>query len=106
MFFARIHHLEIIATSVFALLAFVSLPTQAAQPVTPKLAAQSISPKPTYGELLKSSAPTDWRPLDDNNTIYMELASGRVVMELAPEFAPLHAANIKALRLAVSSITA
>ena len=97
MFFARIHHLEIIATSVFALLAFVSLPTQAAQPVTPKLAAQSISPKPTYGELLKSSAPTDWRPLDDNNTIYMELASGRVVMELAPEFAPLHAANIKAL---------
>ena len=88
MFFVRVHHLEIVVASVLALLVFVSLPT---------LAAQSIPPKPTYGELLKASAPTDWRPLDNDNTIYMELASGRVVMELAPEFAPLHAANIKAL---------
>jgi cyclophilin family peptidyl-prolyl cis-trans isomerase len=59
---------------------------------------QSASPaKPGYSDLLKSAKPGDWRPLDDDNTIYLELAAGRVVMELAPQFAPLHVANIKAL---------
>jgi len=64
---------------------------------TSVLSAQSASAKPTYAELLKSSAPADWRPLDNDNTLYLELATGRVVMELAPQFAPLHAANIKTL---------
>ena len=31
------------------------------------------------------------------NTLYMELPAGRVIIELAPEFAPHHAANIVAL---------
>jgi peptidylprolyl isomerase len=53
--------------------------------------------KPSYGDLIKSSKPSDWRALDNDNTLYLELASGRVVMELAPAFAPQHAANIKAL---------
>lgn len=53
--------------------------------------------KPGYSDLLKSSKPTDWRALDDDNTLYFELASGRVVMELAAPFAPQHVANIKAL---------
>lgn len=48
-------------------------------------------------DILAASAPTDWRPLDPTNTLYLELPSGRVVMELAPGFAPLHAANIKTL---------
>lgn len=39
----------------------------------------------------------DWRPLDAENTIYMDLPAGRVVIELIPEFAPLNVANIKAL---------
>lgn len=41
--------------------------------------------------------PPAWRPLDPNDTLYMELTSGRVVIELAPIFAPNHVANIKAL---------
>ncbi len=48
-------------------------------------------------ELLAASSPADWRPLDPHNTLYLELASGRVVIELAPQFAPLHVANIRAL---------
>jgi peptidylprolyl isomerase len=48
-------------------------------------------------EVLKASTPDDWRPLDPENTIYVELAMGRVVIELAPEFAPLHVENVKAL---------
>jgi cyclophilin family peptidyl-prolyl cis-trans isomerase len=62
--------------------------------------AKAAAPKPaytSYGDLLKSSQPSDWRALDAENTLYLELAAGRVVMELAPAFAPQHAANIKAL---------
>ena len=47
--------------------------------------------------VLARSAPTDWRALDPENTLYLELTSGRVVIELAPQFAPGHVANIKAL---------
>lgn len=48
-------------------------------------------------DILAASAAADWRPLDPANTLYMELAGGRVVIELAPGFAPLHAENIKTL---------
>ncbi len=47
--------------------------------------------------VLAESLPADWRPLDDENTLYMELPSGRVVIEMAPAYAPNHVANIKAL---------
>jgi peptidylprolyl isomerase len=48
-------------------------------------------------EVLAASSPSDWRPLDPENTLYVELSTGRVVIELAPAFAPLHVANIKTL---------
>jgi len=48
-------------------------------------------------EILTSSKPADWRSLDPENVLYLELASGRVVIELAPDFAPQHVANVKAL---------
>ena len=48
-------------------------------------------------DILKASKPSEWRPLDPDNTLYVELPSGRVVIELAPAFAPLHADNIRAL---------
>ena len=47
--------------------------------------------------VLAGSKPTDWRPLDPENTLYLEVAAGRVVIELAPNFAPKHVANVKAL---------
>jgi len=52
----------------------------------------------TMAEVLAASTAADWRPLDPAYTLYMELDSGPVVIELAPDFAPEHAANI--LRLA------
>jgi peptidylprolyl isomerase len=52
----------------------------------------------TMAEVLAAAAPADWRPRDAGHTLYLELDSGRVVIELAPRFAPEHAANI--LRLA------
>lgn len=51
----------------------------------------------TTAEVLEASTPGDWRPLDPANTLYLDLAAGRVVIELAPAFAPNHVANIKAL---------
>jgi peptidylprolyl isomerase len=48
-------------------------------------------------DILDNSPATDWRPLDPERTLYMELEAGRVIIELAPQFAPLHAANIRAL---------
>jgi peptidylprolyl isomerase len=48
-------------------------------------------------ELLATSPASDWRRLDPENTVYMEIPSGRVVIELAPEFAPKHVANIRTL---------
>jgi peptidylprolyl isomerase len=52
---------------------------------------------PIMAEVLAASSPADWRALDPENTLYLELASGRVVIELAPAFAPRHVANVKAL---------
>jgi cyclophilin family peptidyl-prolyl cis-trans isomerase len=53
--------------------------------------------KPSVSDIVKASKASDWRALDPENTLYMRTAGGRVVIELAPAFAPNHAANIKAL---------
>lgn len=52
---------------------------------------------PLMADVLAASTPADWRPLDPENTLYLELPAGRVVIELAPAFAPRHVAGIKAL---------
>jgi peptidylprolyl isomerase len=48
----------------------------------------------TPAEVLAAAGPADWRPLDVAHTLYLELDSGRIVIELAPTFAPEHVANI------------
>lgn len=60
--------------------------------------AQPAEAEPrTMGEILEASAPSDWRSLDPENTLYLDLDAGRVVIELAPRFAPAHVANIRTL---------
>jgi len=59
--------------------------------------AAKPTPKKTAQEILAASPASDWRALDPENTLLMELASGQVLIELAPRFAPAHAANIRAL---------
>ncbi|MCA1248545.1 peptidylprolyl isomerase [Massilia sp. MS-15] len=60
-------------------------------------APKELPPKPSVADVVKASKPGDWRPLDPDNTLYMDLPTGRVVIELAPAFAPATAANIRAL---------
>ena len=62
----------------------------------PALADQG-KPTPTSQELLAKSSAVEWRQPDPNNLLVMQLSSGRVLIELAPDFAPLHAANIRTL---------
>jgi peptidylprolyl isomerase len=51
----------------------------------------------TVADLLATSRPQDWRRPDPDNTLYLQLSTGRVVIELAPRVAPHHVANIKTL---------
>jgi peptidylprolyl isomerase len=68
-----------------------AIPVLAADPPAP------AKPPRTMGEVLEATTPADWRPLEPENTLYLQLAQGRVVIELAPAFAPLHAANLRTL---------
>ena len=69
-------------------------------PVTLALVAALAAPPPPHPsptQLLEQSAPSDWRPLDPESTLYLDLPRGRVVIELAPAFAPRHVANLRTL---------
>jgi len=62
----------------------------------PALAEQD-KPTPTTKEILAKSTPAEWRTPDPQNLLLMQLPTGRVVIELAPDFTPRHAANIRTL---------
>jgi len=51
----------------------------------------------TMQQVLDASTPADWRVPALEDTLYLDLAAGRVVIELAPAYAPLHAANIRTM---------
>jgi peptidylprolyl isomerase len=59
--------------------------------------APSAAPTLTTAEVLAAAKPEEWRAIDPENTLYLELASGRVVIEMATAFSPKHVENIKAL---------
>lgn len=61
-------------------------------------AAQTpAAPPRTMQAILDASAASDWRVLEADNTLVMQLPTGRVLIELAPQFAPAHVANIRAM---------
>lgn len=78
------------AATAAALLAVLTAAATAAEPV-------ARSKGRTMSEVLTASPAGDWRKLDPDNSVYFDFAGGRVIMELAPEFAPAHVANIKTL---------
>lgn len=63
-------------------------------------AAQAADEPPPPGSaaaLLAAAPAAHWRALVPENTLVMTLPQGQVVMELAPQFAPAHVANIRTL---------
>ena len=53
--------------------------------------------KKSAKDIIDAAPASAWRTLDPGDTLYMELPGGRVVIELAPGFAPAHVANIKTM---------
>lgn len=51
----------------------------------------------TPAQVLEKATDADWRPLDPENSLYMDLPAGLVVIELRPDFAPGHVARVKEL---------
>jgi peptidylprolyl isomerase len=51
----------------------------------------------SMNDILAASPRSDWRPINPAETLVMELPAGRVVIELAPAFAPKTIANIETL---------
>jgi cyclophilin family peptidyl-prolyl cis-trans isomerase len=51
----------------------------------------------SFTDIVKDSPASDWRTPDPANTMYVELPTGRIIIELAPAFAPLHVDNVKTL---------
>ena len=72
---------------VAAILAAAAAQAEQARPTPPR----------TTSEVIAATTAADWRDLDPENTLYLQLPQGRVVIELAPAFAPQHAANLRAL---------
>jgi peptidylprolyl isomerase len=71
--------------------------TLALSVVSAPLAAEDSPKYRSAQEILDASPASDWRTPDPANTLYMELTGGRVIIELAPAFAPEHVANIRTL---------
>jgi peptidylprolyl isomerase len=62
------------------------------------LLGRAAAAKPvTVADLLADSPAGDWRVPDPEDTLYMDLERGRVVIELASRAAPQHVANIRTL---------
>lgn len=59
--------------------------------------AEALEGKPSPAEILEGSAPEDWRALGPEETLYIELDRGRVIVALSPQLAQGHVAQIKAL---------
>lgn len=89
--------------SAFAAKATTTKP--AAKQSTKSKAAAKAQPAPAEAkpavknaaDILKNSPAADWRALDPNNVLLMNLPQGQVVIELAPRLAPQLVANIRAL---------
>ncbi len=68
------------------------------QPTTDLLATSAVETAKTIAAKSSYNAPdVAWRDLDPENTLYIDLEYGRVILELYPEVAPRHVAQIKTL---------
>ena len=75
----------------------VTLALAIAAPAFAQDAKQDPPKRKSAKEIIDAAPASAWRDLDPANTLYMELPGGRVIVELAPGFAPEHVANIKTM---------
>jgi len=63
----------------------------------PLLAADAPAKYRSAQEIIDAAPASDWHSPAAENTLYMDLEGGRVIIELAPQFAPEHAGNIRTM---------
>ena len=78
-----------------ATVVLLALSAGVASAATP--ADRPAAPGRTMSDVLAATTPADWRSLDPESTLYLQLPTGRVVIELAPAFVPEHVANLRTL---------
>jgi peptidylprolyl isomerase len=69
--------------------AAVAVTASAAPKPKPPVAAPAAAPA--------APGPSDWRTPDPNNVLVIDTDKGRIIVEMIPEVAPLHVAQIRAL---------
>lgn len=88
--------------ALLAAAALLSAPAPAPQGSPAAPAARAWRPIPILkapepAKVVQSAPTAAWRDIDPDNLLVIELKEGgRVVVELAPEFAPVHVANVRA----------
>jgi peptidylprolyl isomerase len=64
----------------------------------PRWRPSPILKAPDPNEVVKNAPASAWRRVDPSNLLVIDLEEGgRIVVELAPDFAPVHVANVRAL---------
>lgn len=89
-----------IGLAVAALVALAAFPCRAqdsADDTPPSLQMLHAHPASTPAAMLAGAPASAWRAVDPDDTLYLTLPQGRVVIELAPQFAPRYVANIRKL---------
>jgi peptidylprolyl isomerase len=51
----------------------------------------------SVADIVQAAPASDWRTPAPENTLYLDLPAGRVIIELAPRFAPAHVADLRTL---------
>ena len=85
-----------LALAAALLVTAAAIAAEPSPPATPPAGKGAAKPQ-TMQQLLAATKPDEWRTLDPEHTLYLELTTGRVVIELAPLFAPRHVTNIEKL---------
>ncbi len=64
---------------------------------SPAAVAAPTQPVASAADIIAAAAPSEWRTLAADRLMVIDLPKGRVVIELAPDFAPVHVARIRQL---------
>ncbi len=81
----------ILTAAILACTALTAAPARAAARARPSNSSR------TPAQVLANAPASAWKALNPHDTLYLNLSTGRVVIELAPLFAPRGIANIKKL---------
>lgn len=79
------------------IIATLILATGVAFAIAQPSATQPLDGKRSSAEIIADASPSDWRTLDPENLLYIDLERGRIVVELSAHFAPAHVMQTKTL---------